>query len=165
MKQEERIDILLDAIGIDKQSFLRFLEWALSEQIIFVLTKSNKDLLGYFNQKDGLKIFRNFLESKTKRKWSINDLNKLYETIKIRSQKHFRESIEYGEYLKLLWTVEHKCSKCGKSPPDVKLHIDHIIPVSLGGTSKRANLQFLCQECNLRKSDKLEGGEPWLDLL
>ena len=51
-----------------------------------------------------------------------------------------------------------KCCKCGKSPatdPTVILHIDHIYPYSKGGETVMENLQTLCSECNLGKSDLL----------
>lgn len=160
----DRIEILLNALGIDTSSFYSFMQWALSEQLVCYLIQGNKKVHDYFTQRDGLKLFRNNLIYKTKRNWSISDLNKLFEAVKKRTKENFREPIEYSEYLKLLWTAEHKCAKCGRKPPEVKLHIDHIEPVSLGGSSKRPNLQFLCEECNLKKSNKLEGGKPWLDL-
>lgn len=50
-----------------------------------------------------------------------------------------------------------RCVFCGKSPATdlgTKLHIDHIIPFSKGGKSELANLQTLCFECNLGKSDR-----------
>lgn len=49
-----------------------------------------------------------------------------------------------------------RCQICGSSQSDgVKLHVDHIIPVSKGGKTTMANLQTLCDRCNLGKSDKL----------
>lgn len=43
----------------------------------------------------------------------------------------------------------HACRYCGRAAPDVKLHIDHVIPVSLGGAEKDpANLVTSCAECN-----------------
>lgn len=46
------------------------------------------------------------------------------------------------------------CAKCGQSE---NLHFDHILPYSKGGTSlSAANIQLLCQSCNLEKSDKIE---------
>lgn len=51
----------------------------------------------------------------------------------------------------------YKCRICGNSPsvnPEIILHIDHIIPVKKGGRTVYSNLQTLCSECNLGKSDK-----------
>jgi 5-methylcytosine-specific restriction endonuclease McrA len=49
-----------------------------------------------------------------------------------------------------------KCCICGKSPAfdnNVILHVDHIIPWSRGGETVLENLQTLCSNCNLGKSD------------
>jgi len=161
----KRIEILLSCIGIDEISFLNFLEWALNEQLLNTIIQNFNNEDEFFAQKDALKKFRKLLRDKTQKNWSVDDLNKLYDSVKNKIQKHYREKISYGEYLKLLWNKPHKCACCSKTPPDVKLHIDHIRPVSLGGKSKFSNLQFLCSNCNLKKSNKLIGGKPWLKLL
>ena len=49
-----------------------------------------------------------------------------------------------------------KCCICGRSPattPGLELHIDHIKPWSRGGETVIDNLQTLCQDCNLGKSN------------
>lgn len=33
-------------------------------------------------------------------------------------------------------------------------HVDHIVPVSRGGTNQRNNLAWVCAECNAQKGDK-----------
>lgn len=54
---------------------------------------------------------------------------------------------------------EFKCVECGATKEDTRLHIDHILPVSQGGSDELDNLQTLCEECNLAKSNrKWEGG-------
>ena len=163
MNQPTRVEALLTCLGIDPDSFSLFLEWALSEQLVKVLSSDIRDQ-SFFDQPDSLKEFRDHLRRRTGRTWSVHDLNLLYDAVKKQFERHYRESISYGEYLKLLWTAPHRCAKCGKEPPEATLHIDHVIPVSLGGPSERHNLQFLCVTCNLKKSNKLEGGKPWLDL-
>ena len=50
-----------------------------------------------------------------------------------------------------------RCQLCGSSAADgVKLHVDHIVPVSKGGKTKLENLRTLCDRCNMGKSDKNE---------
>jgi hypothetical protein len=161
----ERVSILLKSLGIDEGSFMEFVEWGLSEQLVETLS-TNKAVQdkGFFSRLNSLKQFRDVLRQRTGRDWAANDLDTLFTAVKRKFETHFREPLAYGEYLKLLWTTPHRCVKCGKEPPSVKLHVDHIIPVALGGRSKRYNIQFLCAECNLKKSKKLEGGKPWLEL-
>lgn len=45
------------------------------------------------------------------------------------------------------------CQYCGATPPTVILHIDHIVPVSKGGTNAKSNLVTSCNKCNLGKSN------------
>lgn len=45
---------------------------------------------------------------------------------------------------------DKKCLKCGAVE---YLTIDHIVPVSSGGSNHHANLQCLCRKCNSIKGD------------
>lgn len=157
-----RIETLLNCLGIDSSSFENFLEWALSEQLVISVAKSKSS--SELRVSDGLKRFRNDLRTRTGRDWSEHDLVLLYGAVKGRLDQHYRDPIAYSEYLRLLWNEPHECKICRRRPPEIKLHIDHIVPVSLGGKSNGSNIQFLCQDCNQKKSNKLTGGEPWLDL-
>jgi hypothetical protein len=47
------------------------------------------------------------------------------------------------------------CQYCGATPPSVVLEIDHIHPVSKGGTNDSDNLITACFDCNRGKRDKL----------
>lgn len=52
-----------------------------------------------------------------------------------------------------------KCCMCGRSPAatiGLELHIDHIVPWSKGGETVIDNLQTLCSDCNLGKSNLSE---------
>lgn len=48
-----------------------------------------------------------------------------------------------------------KCQYCGKSAPDVILNVDHIKPVSDGGSNSMTNLITACFDCNMGKKDRL----------
>jgi len=49
-----------------------------------------------------------------------------------------------------------KCKNCGRSPatdPTIILHVDHIKAWANGGETVLENLQTLCSQCNIGKSD------------
>lgn len=43
------------------------------------------------------------------------------------------------------------CRYCGSAAPDVVLHVDHVIPVTLGGGDTANNLVTACEDCNQGK--------------
>jgi len=50
-----------------------------------------------------------------------------------------------------------RCVICGRTARDgVKLHVDHIRPVSKGGKTELNNLRTLCDACNMGKRDKYD---------
>jgi hypothetical protein len=57
-------------------------------------------------------------------------------------------------FKELLRRYKFECPKCGNKEID-ELTIDHIIPVSKGGSDDVQNLQILCKPCNSRKGNRL----------
>lgn len=51
----------------------------------------------------------------------------------------------------------HSCRYCGSMAPDVVLQVDHVTPVSLGGTDKPDNLVAACKDCNAGKASTNPG--------
>ena len=49
----------------------------------------------------------------------------------------------------------YRCKYCGRSGNVAYLEVDHIFPISKGGKSTFNNLQTLCHECNVRKSNQV----------
>ena len=47
-----------------------------------------------------------------------------------------------------------QCHYCGRKPPITTLEIDHVVPVSIGGTDDEENLVVACFECNSGKGGK-----------
>lgn len=73
------------------------------------------------------------------------------------SQYYQRRLVTPGLRYDVMKRDGFRCVLCGRSAEDgVLLHVDHIIPVSKGGRTIMENLQTLCSECNLGKSDKLD---------
>jgi hypothetical protein len=67
-----------------------------------------------------------------------------------------RKTIPPKLTLKVLKRDNYKCQICGKSPstyPELSLEVDHILPVSKGGTNDIENLQTLCFYCNRGKGN------------
>jgi hypothetical protein len=46
-----------------------------------------------------------------------------------------------------------RCRYCGRpgSAPGVVLHVDHVVPLAVGGATDEGNLLTACEECNLGK--------------
>lgn len=66
-------------------------------------------------------------------------------------------SKERGQYL-ILSRDGFRCVYCGASPtddPEVKLSVDHILPVRRGGSDRADNLVTACVGCNSEKQDRV----------
>lgn len=164
----ESVSALLGALGIDPGSYYDFVAWCLAEELVSELARlvdsdEVHQTRPLWQRPDGLKRFRDLVRGHTNREWSQADLGRLYERVHQATEHHERKPIKAGDLLRVLWNQPHECKACGRRPPDVKLHVDHVFPASRGGSSGYDNLQFLCADHNLRKSNKLEEGTLWLD--
>ena len=162
-------DVLLACLGIDANSYERFTVWCLTEELVSELARHVADDPDHAEQSlwdrpDALKRFRDIVRRQTGRAWSTHDLELLFNRVRMASERHGRKPIRSGDLLRLLWNRPHECADCGRKPPDVVLHVDHVLPLAKGGSSDYSNLQFLCAKHNLQKGSRLEEGEPWLDL-
>ena len=62
-----------------------------------------------------------------------------------------RKSLSKRKRFRIFKRDNFTCTYCGSQSPDVVLHVDHILPVSRGGTNKEDNLVTACDSCNLGK--------------
>ncbi|HNU05097.1 MAG TPA: HNH endonuclease [Anaerolineae bacterium] len=58
--------------------------------------------------------------------------------------------------------AEHRCGYCQTSQriSGAPMHIEHIVPLALGGTSDDTNLWLACAWCNSFKGTKISGVDP-----
>lgn len=46
----------------------------------------------------------------------------------------------------------HACRYCGATAPDVRITLDHVVPIALGGDDSPSNLVAACGDCNSGKT-------------
>lgn len=56
-----------------------------------------------------------------------------------------------------------RSGRCAQCRATSDLTGDHVLPVSLGGLSTRANCQVLCRSCNARKANRVTHYQLTLD--
>ena len=90
-------------------------------------------------------------ESQRKYYWS--------HTEKVRLQKRARNTghITEKQWISLCDESLYTCKHCNKVFHISLLSIDHIIPITLGGSNDISNLQPLCLPCNKRKGNRFIG--------
>jgi hypothetical protein len=63
-----------------------------------------------------------------------------------------RKSISTRTRFEIFKRDEFTCQYCGSHPPQVVLHVDHVVAVANGGSNDMDNLVSSCSKCNLGKS-------------
>jgi 5-methylcytosine-specific restriction endonuclease McrA len=64
------------------------------------------------------------------------------------------------EWAALKAAVDWTCLMCGRKEPEIKLTVDHIVPVSKGGGNGIHQIQPLCFECNNFKQTRIMDFRP-----
>jgi 5-methylcytosine-specific restriction endonuclease McrA len=110
----------------------------------------------------------------TRREWSERNPEKVKESSQKSYEKNYdkiiernkvvlkirKEVYEVGTMSETDWNImktsyAERCVRCLKQVPEIKITIDHIIPISLGGEHSWNNVQPLCLSCNAKKSNRI----------
>ena len=70
------------------------------------------------------------------------------------TRKRRRKSLSPRTRFEIFKRDSFTCQYCGRTPPQVTLEVDHILPVAAGGLDETGNLLTACTECNAGKSDR-----------
>ncbi|MEM6503719.1 MAG: HNH endonuclease signature motif containing protein [Cyanobacteria bacterium P01_C01_bin.89] len=66
------------------------------------------------------------------------------------------------QYPKVAKRADHRCEYC-RAPESIfnfPFEVEHVIPISKGGTNNSENLALSCRSCNLRKSNFTTAIDP-----
>lgn len=102
----------------------------------------------------------NFFDKVSTNQYIIGLKNNIYNTFGDDDEDEKQETVRTisgKTRLDVFERDDYRCQMCGRTVDDgIKLHIDHIVPFSKGGSNEMDNLQVLCHECNLAKHDRMD---------
>jgi hypothetical protein len=157
----------LETVGLSPGNIFNYSDEELYENILTIWQHKGKQPtrreLAFFPSKISQGPYNRRFQS-----WSIalqkfieyaNDSEDIYLNIQNKQKSENRKTNRDPSLrlrFKILKRDSFTCTKCGASPSkdsSVELHVDHIIPWSKGGETTLENLQTLCSNCNLGKSN------------
>jgi 5-methylcytosine-specific restriction endonuclease McrA len=80
---------------------------------------------------------------------------KVYYNVRRTRKTQAGGSFTFQQWEELKVYYSHTCLCCGRQEPDITLTVDHVTPISRGGTSNIDNIQPLCLSCNSSKKDNI----------
>lgn len=79
--------------------------------------------------------------------------------IRSKAQRKRHKAIQgdytFEEWKALKLKYKNRCPGCRRYEPEIKLTVDHIMPIARGGTNNIENIQPLCLSCNSKKQTRL----------
>lgn len=129
------------------------LPYSVVEKLVAAAVSGTSDLSWLIDIAEYLPLVRERLSSGNCKVQTIQELAEVHaQERKWRSSESYRRH-EYADrradlFSQLVERDGNKCRECGATS-DVT--VDHIQPLSRGGSNDLANLQLLCRQCNSRK--------------
>lgn len=114
------------------------------------------DLLDVWMEQQGFVTDRKLIKA-----WNLAHPDRQWATLFLSSvvAKHALNALRHGstdiftnaEWEDLKARYGYKCLNCWRREPHIKLTIDHVVPLQLGGSGAISNIQPLCGSCNSSK--------------
>lgn len=96
----------------------------------------------------------------SQRKWREANKDKIATHAQARRVHLSDGSFTAEEWQEIKARYAYTCLRCGRKEPEITLHIDHVVPLVLGGKHNAANIQPLCGPCNSAKHAKIIDYRP-----
>lgn len=99
---------------------------------------------------------------KSKAEWHKRDPDRgaMYQQRRRAKKAENGGSFTTAEWQALKAQYSFQCLRCRRREPEIKLTMDHVVPVTRGGSNDISNIQPLCQKCNLSKGTQMIDYRP-----
>jgi len=86
------------------------------------------------------------------KRWYVKNQAALRQVARQRSELYGKSNFSFEQWLEILDRFGYRCAYCLRS--DVKLTMDHVIPLSCGGKHEAENIVPACKPCNSKKGNR-----------
>lgn len=74
--------------------------------------------------------------------------------VSLRMKRRKAGSLFFNDIIEIKKRSKNKCYWCSNKVQDKDIHLDHYMPIALGGTSDKNNIVVSCRKCNQSKGSK-----------
>jgi 5-methylcytosine-specific restriction endonuclease McrA len=156
-----QIAALAAQLKLDTSLLFNEIVWALGEERINRVTPTAEQFGEWRRQKDGLVHFWHFANTTLCTCLEQDEVRDIWTCIDLTLNLKTRRGFGFQDYLMIAVRSDQKCQICGRCPPEVRLDIDHILPVSRGGSESHLNLRFLCEHHNRGRGNRFHWADIW----
>src|SRR5437870_4216576 len=155
------ISQLSSELGLDTSLVYKEIYWALGEERINRVTPGASQFRMWRREPDGLMQFWAFANERLGVFLDQEAVHDIWQCIDLTVHTHQRRPFTFQDYLMIAIGSDQRCAVCGRRPPEVRLDIDHILPISRGGGNSPANLRFLCEHHNRSRGNRFHWSDIW----
>ena len=151
LQENGYVATILKAAGTNMEDFELRLKQMAQEQFIKSIRPSDEQVNTWKATENGILMLQDHIRSKTGRSVSLPTLESLWRLFTGRRYRRRNRRIVFefreGRSSKV-------CEHCGET--EGNFHVDHKVPLAIGGSDNEENFQMLCETCNLKKSSKVD---------
>lgn len=133
---------LAQQLRLDTALLYKEILWALGEERINRVTPTEVQFREWKRNNDGLMLFWSYANERLGCTLSQEDAHDIWQCIDLTLRTRERRVLSFQDYLIIAVRSDQSCAVCRQRPPEVKLEIDHILPVSRGAQRRSLTCAF-----------------------